>query len=296
MKKVFTAILILVVLLLAFRVVTRMTAAKKVQAERAIPVEEARPAIGTIEQTVLLTGDIKGQSEVSVKPSTSGRVEEIYVNEGDYVDQGDGLMSYVAGIKADDEMFNDMVTFAPVSGIVGMKTVKIGDQTSAGNTSVFTIYDIDNVKIYCDVPEKYYSFVKSGTPARIELDSYPGKTFTGAISNVRPVVDPMTRTTQVEILIPNPSHIIKPGMFARVTLVLASRSNTVIVPFDTVLGETEKYVFIDKGGIAAKKIVTLGIEQDNNVEILSGLAKDDKVITLGQRVVQEGSKVSEATK
>ncbi|MFA4967131.1 MAG: efflux RND transporter periplasmic adaptor subunit, partial [Candidatus Margulisiibacteriota bacterium] len=224
-------------------------------------------------------------------------VEEIFVNEGDYVVKGEKLLSFVSGISESSDIYEDMIVRAPISGIVGMKMVKEGEQVggSIGSLNpVFTIYNIDRVKIYANVPEKNYSMVKRGTRAEISLDAFPNEVFYGDVNNVRPVVDPLTRTTQIEIVLNNENRRIKPGMFAKVDLRLQQRSGVLIIPFDSILGETDKYVFVDQNGAAVKKPVTLGMQQDNNIEVTTGLTGSDKVITIGQRVVKEGSKVEES--
>ena len=200
-------------------------------------------------------GDIKGETEVAVRPKTIGRVEEIYVKEGDTVRAGQKLLSFVAGITRKDELYEDRVTFARISGVVGMQNIRMGEQVQIQNGSpapVFTIYKINKVKIYVNVPEKYFSMVTRKTPVEIRLDAYPGKIFHGKVNNVRPVIDPYTRTTQVEIIINNPSHEIKPGMFSTVDLILKEKQNAMIIPFDSVLGLDEKSVFVDDDGIGRK--------------------------------------------
>ena len=293
-KKLFWIVIILVLCLAGFRVINRVRSQTGISKERPVAVVLQTPAVGTIENKLVLTGDIHGQSEVAVKPTNSGRVEEIYVNEGDYVNKGDGLMSYVAGIKKDDEMFEDVVTFSPISGFVGIKNVKIGDPVTAGTTVVFNVYKIDRVKIYANVPEKEYSMVKRGTSAAIRLDAFPDRTILGSVTNIRPVIDPLSRTARVEIEIPNPSHIIKPGMFAKVELILSRKAKALTLPVDSVLGDSEKYVFISAKDKAEKRMVTTGILQDDKIEILSGLSSSDRVIVTGQRIVKEGSSVEES--
>ena len=293
-KNLFWIILILVLCLVGYRVLNRVRSQKGSAKERTVAVVLQNPAVDTIEDKLILTGDIHGESEVAVKPTNSGRVEEIYVNEGDYVDEGDGLMSYVAGIKSEDEMFEDVVTFSPISGYVGIKNVKIGDQVTSGTTVAFNIYKIDTVKIYADVPEKEYSQVKRGTNAVVMLDAFPDKPISGAVTNIRPVIDPLSRTAQIEIEIPNSSHLIKPGMFAKVELILSKKIGALTLPFDSVLGDGENYVYVDINGKAEKRTVRTGIIQDEKTEIISGLTSSDKVIVTGQRVVKEGSLVEES--
>ena len=288
-----------VVALIIFRITMRITGSGRMQTEKIVPVVTELPRIGIIEDKITLAGDVQANTQVSVRPRITGRVEEIYVEEGDYVSKGEGLMSFVAGIEPDNELFDDMVTTAPISGLVGMKLVKVGEQvmSSVGTISpVFVLYDINTMKIYADVPEKYYSQIKRRLPCEIAVDALPGKKFGGSIYNIRPVIDPITRTTQVEIRIPNRSRIIKPGMFAKVSIILGKKTNAMVVPYDAVLGDEVKYVYIDDGGKASRRDVATGIIQDNEVEIIKGLLKTDKVLTVGQRVVKDGTQIRETSK
>ncbi|HTY14070.1 MAG TPA: efflux RND transporter periplasmic adaptor subunit [Candidatus Omnitrophota bacterium] len=296
LKRWITLIVVVVVALTIFRIGYRIATGKKVQETRPSPVLVQNPKIGNIAYKEILTADLKGQKEVSVRPRTAGRVEQIFVNEGDYVEKGEKMLSFATGISEQSDIYEDMIVRAPISGIVGMKMIKEGDQVGGSPGSynpVFTLYDIDNVKINADVPEKDYGLLRIGTPAEIVLDAFPDRVFRGSVGTIRPVIDPLSRTTQVEIVLPNPGHKIKPGMFGKVSLVLKQRTNVLLIPFDAVLGENEKYVFVSSNGAAVKKTVTLGMQQEDQVEVISGLTAADRVITLGQRVVKEGSAVTE---
>lgn len=293
-RKALWIILILIFLLLFYRACVRISGGTKTETGRIIPVSVMNPKTGTIENVLTLTGDIKGESEVSVRPRIAGRVEEIFVKEGDHVNKGDVLMSFLAGVKPDDPIYEDMVVRSPISGFVGIQLVKIGDQviSSVGtNNPVFVIYGINNVKIFANVPEKYYSFVSKGTPALIRLDALPGKEFSGSVSRVRPVIDPSTRTIQVEIIIPNNSYIIRPGMFAKVDLIMQRSSGVMKIPTDAVLGDGENYVFIADEGHSVKRAIVKGIEGYDEIEVKSGLQYTDKVIINGQRIVGEGTTI-----
>lgn len=297
MKRIGIIIAAILAVLIIYRIGEKISGAGKTQLDKPIPVVLQMPKIGVIEDKIELTGDIKANTEVNVRPRVAGRVAEIYVEEGDYVSEGDGMMSYVEGIQPDNELFDDMVTCAPISGVVGMKLVKVGEQVTSSlglvNTA-FVIYDISSVKIYGNIPEKYYSKVRKGTPVEITLDAYPGEKFSGYVNNIRPVVDPMTRTTQVEIKLLNRGNKIKPGMFANLKLVLSKRGGVMLVPGDAVLGENEKYVFVKEGDIAVRRNVVVGIQDDEAAEITYGLSPSEEVITVGQRVVKDGSKVQES--
>lgn len=299
-RKIFWTIALLVAFLLGYRMYTRVFTSKAQDSQRAIPVIVQNPTIGPIEENIILAADIKAQTEVTVRPRMAGRVQEIYVEEGLYVENGDPLLSYVEGISPDDDLYNDMVVFSPISGVVGMKLVKVGEhvtsQVGGLVNPVFVIYDIESVKAYANVPEKYYSFIRKGMPASISLDAYPGEVFAGSVNNVRPVIDPLSRTTQIEIVLLNGSKRIKPGMFGKIDLALKKVSAALIIPFDAVMGDVEKTVYVSEGGKAIKRSVTLGLQQGNSVQVVKGLLQSDKVIVSGQRVVNDGVLIQEQGK
>jgi len=292
-------VVVAIILILSIIRITAKLSQKKVQEEKIVPVEVAFPKMGVIDYRVSLTGDVRANTDVLVRPRTAGRVEEIYVKEGDQVEKGQKLLSFVSGISEKSDIYEDMIVRAPISGVVGLQQIKEGEQVMSqvggGVNPVFTIYDISKMKIYADVSEKDYSLLKRGARAEIKLDAFPTQLFHGTVSNVRPVIDPYSRTTQVEILLSNSGGQIKPGMFAKVDLILISKPNVMTIPFDAVLGENDKYVFASVNNIVVKKPIKLGLQQDEKVEVVSGLSAKDKVIVLGERVVKEGSKVQETS-
>lgn len=262
--------------------------------ETPFPVQVIKPMYKFISNSISLVGEVKGYTEVQVRPKTTGRVEELYVDEGDEVEKGDPLLSFKADISEDDPLYNDLVTFAPVSGVVGLKLIKEGEHvvSSMGTINpVFTIYQIDTVKINANVPERLVEGLGTGLSAQIRFDSYPGRVFEGRVNKVRPVMDPQSRTIQVEIIVNNPQHLIKPGMFAKVKLILKHKLNALVIPADALLEDVSKYVLVAKDGRAIKKDVQTGVQDNDEVEVTSGLGPDDQVIIVGQRVAKAGSMV-----
>jgi len=283
-------VIILLISLVVYRAANKISVSRKITEERIVPVKVSLPAYGRIEEKLSFTGEIKAETEVKVMPKTVGRVAEIYVKEGDLVNKGDKLLSFVPGISPESELYEDVVTFAPIFGIVGNQLVKLGEQVGP-QTSLFTLYEIDRVKVLIDVPERYYSLISPGLRAEIKLDAYPDQEFIGKVTQIRPVVDPLSRTTQVEILVPNYSHRIKPGMFCRVNLVLKEKASALLVPKDAILGNAEKYVFVVEGGRAVKKFIKIGLEEAEKSEVVSGLTSSDQIIVVGQQMVAEGTRV-----
>lgn len=297
-RKFFLGVFVILMIFVGYRLISKNFGPKVEKKERIIPVLTAHPVKGIIEEKLTLTGDIKGETEVAVRPKTIGRVEEIYVKEGDYVKKGAKLLSYLAGITPDNELYEDLVTFAPISGIVGMQHVKIGEQITSqpgGISPVFTIYKIDNLKVYVDVPENYYGKIRLNMPVAIKVAAFPDEEFPGRMGNIRPVIDPLSRTGQVEILIPNPGYQIKPGMFSEVTFSLRKKENVLLIPADAVLGDAEKFVFVVLNNLVVKKPVEIGLKEDSRLEVTAGLSETDSVITVGQRIVEENALVEVKT-
>ena len=116
---------------------------------------------------------------------------------------------------------------SPIDGVVTARNYDNGDLY--GGQAILVVQKIAPVKITINVSEQYYSKVKKGDEVSIELDAYPGETFTGKVSLIYPTVDAMTHTFPVEINVANTDQKLRPGMFARATLNLGTL-NHVVVP------------------------------------------------------------------
>ena len=202
-----------------------------------------------------------------------------------------------AGLKSAKEQLNDSYIKAPISGIISSRTYNIGDQTSP-QMPVFTIVQMDKIKINIDIVEGQVDQIAVGQKAYITVDTYPGEIFTGTVNTIYPTINPMTRTVKCEIVIENPDFRLKPGGFARVEIVVEQHNDVLLVPKYAIIektsleylgGEithtrvkTEKYVFIVSDNIAEMREIDTDITSDHYIEVTSGLASGDLVITIGQ--------------
>ena len=127
----------------------------------------------------------------------------------------------------------------------------------------------------------------------VEVDAFPGETFVGRIARVAPVLDPATRTASIEIEIPNPGFRLKPGMYARVTVTTDERKDALVVPANAVidLGGRRGVFLAAENDTVSFRPVSVGIDQDTQVEILQGLAEGDRVVTVGAAALREGDRV-----
>jgi len=182
---------------------------------------------------------------------------------------------------------------SPIDGIVTKKHIDRCNLINVGDTIV-TIADMKNVKLVIGFAERHQLKIRAGLPARIQVDSFPEMVFLGKVHLVYPAVDERTRTIQVEIRLDNSELLLKPGMFARVTLVTDSRNDVVVIPRDVILGgriDDRPYVYVIGSGIAHKRFVKIGIKQGERWQISEGLAPGETLVVNGMNYLTDGSKV-----
>jgi len=184
---------------------------------------------------------------------------------------------------------------SPVSGFIGKRSLDPGAWVTP-NTAFMSIVDISLVRLVANVIEKDLRRMKNGLPARVEVDAYPDETFQGRIARVAPVLDPATRTAQIEVEIPNSDFRLKPGMYARVSFTIEHREKTLVVPTAALVDVGgNRGVFLphkgDQGDIANFKAIEVGLIDQNLVEVSSGLVEGDNVITTGAAALREGDRI-----
>jgi RND family efflux transporter MFP subunit len=160
------------------------------------------------------------------------------------------------------------------------------------NSSIFTIMDIDTVKIDINVLDRDIAKIPNVKKSIATVDVIPGREYPAFISRSAEAVTTTTRTMPVEIVIPNKDESIKPGEFSRVTLVLGENPNALTVPTEAVLRDNNgTYVYVVQDTIAKRKNVQTGVTQNGRLEILSGLDGTEQVIVIGQTFVHANGKV-----
>ena len=186
----------------------------------------------------------------------------------------------------------DAMIKAPLSGIVSKKYVDEGAFVGP-SVPLFKLVDIRQVEITGGVADKHYPKLKvAQTRAEIEVDAYPGKIFSGTVSRVRPELDRVTRTVAVTIRIPNERRRLKPGMYARIRLVLTERREVPLVPDEALIAlEDGLRVFVVTDDTIHTRRVRIGLEEGNLNEALEGLIQGERVVVRGQQLVREGMKV-----
>lgn len=182
-------------------------------------------------------------------------------------------------------------SYAPMNGFVSRRFVHPGALVSI-NTTIVTVVDLATLRMIINMVEKDIVRVARGTSAEISVDAFPGRAFPGRILRVSPVLDPATRTGEVEIHVANPSLDLRAEMFARVSLNLGGRRSGLLVPREAVVyrGE-ESGVFVLNGNRARFRVVQPGITQQNTVEVLQGLREGETVVSMGASLLKDGDQV-----
>lgn len=183
------------------------------------------------------------------------------------------------------------VIASPVDGFVGKRYLDPGASVSP-NAPVASVVDIHFVRLVANLVERDLSRVSAGQPAEVEVDAYSGETFTGRVARVAPVLDPATRTAQIEVEVPNPGARLKPGMYARVRFTVAERGNALVVQRDSIVDfQGKRGVFVADGTTARFKEVATGLQQEDVVEVLKGISEGDSVITAGSAALRDGDRI-----
>ena len=187
---------------------------------------------------------------------------------------------------------NTVIT-SPVDGFIGKRTLDPGASVGV-NTSFISVVDIRTVRLVINVVEKDLRRIHQGTPVEVEVDAYPGEKFEGRVARLAPILDPATRTAQVEIEIPNSTYRLKPGMYARARFTVEKHDNTLVVPTMAVVdlqGKIGVWQTADEGDTPVFMPVTTGIEQQDFTEITSGLKEGQRIITTGAGALRPGDRI-----
>jgi membrane fusion protein (multidrug efflux system) len=184
---------------------------------------------------------------------------------------------------------------APLSGVVGLRTISTGAYVTPGQRLV-DVVDVDTLKVDFRVPELEAAQIKVGQSIVVVADAVPGASFDGKIFAIDPIVDVNGRAIRLRAQVANPDRRLAPGFFARIRIVVEQRQNAVLVPESAVFpvaGKTLVYRVMD--GKAVQTEVTLGLRRPGEVEVRRGLSAGDTVVKAGQQRLRDGATVQVVT-
>ncbi len=219
------------------------------------------------------------------------------------------LQQAEASLTQARENYNDAYIKAPFDGIVNERFLEIGDM-AAGGVPVFSIIQIENVKVNISVIDREYNYIQEGQDVRLRVRAHPNKIFNGTVTKKRPAFDPVSRMAQVEILFPNKDGQLNPGIFGEVELVIDSRHNVPLVPVEALLHRIEldeslgrlideqlvrqPYVYVVEDGRAVRRPLELGYQTYDAAEVIRGLEPGDRIVVRGQNNLADGVRIDVA--
>lgn len=187
---------------------------------------------------------------------------------------------------------------APFDGIITKRNVDNGSLITSGsnssNTLMFEVADMNQLRVWVNVPEQYVSYMKVGQQAKLNYQAYAGRDFIGTVSNVSGGVDTTSKTLQVEIDVPNKDHSLLPGEYASVRFQTPAKIRLASVPATTAQTRADgtfAYTIDDQNRVHMHKL-EIGRDLGGQIEAVKGIVPGDKVIVSPPDDLQEGMAVT----
>ncbi|MDR3248897.1 MAG: efflux RND transporter periplasmic adaptor subunit [Treponema sp.] len=244
----------------------------------------------TIENSVVINGDVLAASQVSIYPSMAGKLTQARFRVGDVVSRGQVLAMVDPSRPGEDYSESPVVT--TIGGTVLSAPLNPGD-TVGLSTAVYVIGDLSNLVVETFVPERFSNAARRGLGAEVSLEALPGELFPATVNEVSPVLDPASRTLRIRLRFNNRDARIRAGMFATVSLVTNTRRDVPVIPRGAVINTYGSWIVfvVDERNIARRREVTLGLENETLLEVLEGLELGDRVVSAGQNFLSDGDPV-----
>jgi len=294
-KKITIWVIVAVIVgMVGFRIIYSKKKAKAVDVDISKPVYVQKVTRGTMQSSIRVSGNIIASQQADIFSRVTGKLISNLVQEGDYV----AVNQEIALIDRDEVgvSFTTATVKSTIDGIILNRYLDPGARVSPA-APIATVGNIGKVKAVVNLSENDFTKLRRGLKAYVTVDSYSGDRFSGEVSLIAPEIDMATRTGKAEILIDNSDMKLKPGMFALVDIVLSAHPGVIVIPRSAVIEEgNTKKVFVFENGTAKEKILTIGLSDDNDIEITGGLRTGQELIVEGHhrlknndvvRVVQE---------
>jgi membrane fusion protein (multidrug efflux system) len=210
------------------------------------------------------------------------------------------LVAAQAQVAAQQALMAEKIVKAPFAGTLGIRQVNLGQFLTAG-TAIVSLQQINPLFVDFYLPQQALSSLSVGQPVSVSIDAYPDQVFAGQISAIATSVDAATRNVQVRATLPNDKLLLRPGMFATVSVPNGAPQTLVTLPQTAIsynpYGDTVYIVKPGKGAdgkpdlVATQLFVTVGDTRGDQVAILKGISAGDQVVTAGQLKLRNGSPV-----
>lgn len=189
---------------------------------------------------------------------------------------------------------NDCSLYSPINGVVGKKLAEAGENAVIGKP-VVTLIDISSVKVRFSVPENEISAIPVNSPATVTVSALGNKKFYGSHIEKSVLANAVSHTYPARLSLLNPDRDLLPGMVCKVEVSLSNTIRNIVVPIGVIQASSDgrKFVWGEQEGKAKRLYVETGEARGNGVEIKSGLAPGDRIVTEGYHKISEGDKITE---
>jgi RND family efflux transporter MFP subunit len=247
--------------------------------------------LGTIENSVVVNGDVLARTQVAIYPTVAGKLSERYFRVGDTVRQGEVVA--LVDPSRPGEVYSQSPVVSTITGTVLSAPVNPGDTLST-QTAVYVLGDLGGLTVETFVPERFVTAMRQGLAAQVSFEAIPGEFFGARIDEVSPVLDPASRTLRIRLrFIGTTDPRIRAGMFATVSLVTSSRTNVPVIPRGAVINTYGSWIVftVDGEGIARRREIRPGLGDEELIEVADGLELGEQVVIAGQNFLSEGEPV-----
>ncbi len=182
---------------------------------------------------------------------------------------------------------------SPMDGIVSVRRLDPGAIVGPpGGGAIVTIVKIDKLRVFIPVTERDIHNIKLGLDARVALDAMPNHPFMGTVTKMAPILDPSTRTLDVEVRLSNADGELRPGMFGHGSIVTSVHPHVPVVPAAAIqLSDNKAFVFVLLGDKVQRRAVQLGVDEGTWAEIVDGVREGEEVVTAGADGISDGTTV-----
>ena len=191
-----------------------------------------------------------------------------------------------------ESQLSNAIVVSPITGVVASRAVDPGELVSPGSPA-FVVIDVSRVTAEASVDETLVRKVRPGEAVPVSADAAGSGPLAGVVETVSPAADPRTQGYAVKIRIENPGNALRPGMLARVSFLVDSRSGILVVPNQALVTDSGvQGAYVVEAGVVKKVAVRTGISDEEMTEVTAGLSEGALVITEGQSFLNEGEKVT----
>ncbi len=247
-------------------------------------VEQNRAALALARENLTRAEALAPRGVVSQQELASARAAVASLEA-----QGAALRAQVAGVG---RRLSETRIVSPIDGVVLQRRVDPGALVGPATGAVLTVVATDALRVFVPVTERDAASIRVGMEAEVTVDALPGRTFLARVARLAPGFDPVTRTLDAEVEIPNTDGALRPGMYGHAALVTATRPAALMAPVGALQRSGDRwYAYVVRDGRAQRREVAVGFDAGDSLEVTRGLAPGDELVTAGVDALSDGVQV-----